>query len=142
MKRIVLKSYFLFFLLFALILVSCEEEVPVPEILEFSTDITSVKMGEPIYFTIEHTGTYAVIWTGETGANYNEHEIQITNPDGVTDSDIVKNYDQGAIVTGNVYQKRYREIGTFTAILLVTNVGDLGHKSERVMSSVEVTVTE
>jgi hypothetical protein len=142
MKSISLKIVSLLIIFSGMFLFSCEEELETPEITVFTADVTTVPMGEPVNFTIEHTGTYAVIWTGEPGANYDTHLEQITNPTGNNESNIVRDYDIGAIVSGNKFQKRYRAVGTFTALLLVTNVGDLGHESATATQTIQITVTD
>ena len=141
MKSIVYKINFLFVGLFALLFLSCEEKVETPEITNFIAEPATAAINKEVYFTMEHTGDFAVIWTGETGSNYDAYLEQIATPAGVDDN-VVSTHDRGAIVNSTTYMKRYRTAGVYTAVLIVSNAGDMGQTYERAMETVEVTITE
>ena len=122
-------------------LISCEEKVEEPEIIEFSVDTQNQVSGEPVNFTVKHTGTHAVLWTGEPGSNYEAYQEQIKNQEGEDETNIVRNYDSG-IPVEDTYMKRYSATGTFEAILIVSNIRDMDSEIKTVSETLEITITE
>jgi hypothetical protein len=142
MKSILYKINFLFAGFFMILFLSCEEKVETPEIISFTADpSTTIQANKELYFRMEYSGTYAVIWTGEPGNNYDAYLEEIATSAG-EEKNVVATHDKGAIVNGTTYLKRYRTPGVYTAVLIVTNAGNMGETYERAMETLEITVTE
>lgn len=141
MKSLKFNINSLFLTMGVFLLFSCSEKVEVPEIIEFSVDNPTAKVKDVVSFNIEHTGTYAVVWSGEPGSDYDEYQQQIANPPD-SEKNEVRNYEKGRIVSGSVLKVKYTVPGTFKVILIATNSGYLADPIERVQASLEITITE
>lgn len=133
---------YIFLAAFAVTFFSCEEKVEKPSITRFEVNPSTAPVGVYVTFTYDYDGTYAVIWNGGEGSNYDAYLEQIaTIPDDVT-RNVVNTHDRGTVVRGTSVQAMYRTPGNYKALLIVTNVGNMGETSEKAMKEVEVTITE
>lgn len=146
MKKIF--KYF-FILCFIVLFVACEKKTEEPEILLFEAVPSTITSGEAVTFRLQVEADYITLWTGnqETSninRDYNGYLEQISNPPD-DDEAVNRFYNKGIAltVTDTVFvYPQYKEAGTYTATLIVTNVGKLGEEYKRKQASLQIEVLE
>jgi len=142
MKSTIIKGNIVLIVLCTALFLSCEKKVEKPVITEFIAEPATAVVNQEVYFTVEHTGDYAVIWTGDLKSNYDAYLEQIANPPSDVERNVVSSHDKGAIMTSTTYMKRYLTAGVYTVVVIVSNVGDMGETIEQAMETLEITITE
>jgi hypothetical protein len=146
MKKIF--KYF-FILCFIVLFVACEKKTEEPEIILFEAVPSTITLGEAVTFRLEVEADYVTLWTGnqETSninRDYSGYLEQINNPPDA-DEAVNRFYNKGIALavtdTAFVYTL-YKEAGTYTVVLIVTNAGKLGEEYKRKQASLQIEVLE
>lgn len=139
---------YIFVLCFIVLFVACEKKTEEPEILLFEAVPSTVVVGESVTFRYQVKADYVSLWTGnqETNTNrdYNLYLEQISNPPDTNEA-VNRWYSKGLALaitdTAYVYNL-YKEAGSFTAVLIATNVGKQGEEFKRKQASIQVEILE
>ena len=140
---------YIFVLCFVVLFIACEKKTEEPEILLFEAVPSTITVGEAVTFRLQIKADYAALWTGNQETNsinrdYNGYLEQINNPPDTNEA-INRFYNKGlalAVTDTVLVYTLYKEAGSFTAILIATNVGKLGEEYKRKQASIQVEVTE
>lgn len=138
-----------FVLCFIMLLIACEKKTEEPEILLFEAVPSTITLGEAVTFRFQVKADYITLWTGnqETSSinrDYSEYLEQISNPPD-TNKAVNRFYNKGIAlaVTDSFYvYTLYKEAGSYTAVLIVTNAGKLGEEYKRKQASIQVEVLD
>lgn len=127
-------------LILAIFMVSCEQKFPVaePDILMFKNDSVPTFQGKSVRFEFEVIADYAVLWSGVEGNNYNQHVTAPSLVNTGTQVSLELNDSTGTWFGAKFFN--YDTVGTFTAVLEVTSVGDFGETILRATEELEVNV--
>ena len=139
-------------LLQIIITASCEKfEAEEPEIISFTVDKTIITLPEEAAFYVKVKADNAVIWPGDEGRNYEEYlkETDINDPDFINDTkNLTEDYNEGEAIkledAGDFKEDSvkitYTQAGTYTAVLIATNVGKLGDEVLIAQKELQITV--
>jgi hypothetical protein len=140
---------YLFLISLIMLFIACEKEAEEPEILLFEAVPSTITVGEAVTFRIQVKAEYIALWTGNQvtstiNRDYSKYLEQINNPPD-TDEAINRFYSKGLAlsITDTAYVfTLYKDPGSYTAVLIVTNTGKLGEEYKRKQASIQVEVLE
>ena len=146
-------KYF-YVLCFIVLFIACEKKVEEPEILLFEAVPSTVVEGESVTFRYQVKAEYVTLWTGDpvfttTGQlinyrDYNGYLEQINNPPDTNEA-VNKYYNKGialAVTDSSYVYSLYKEAGSYTVVLIVTNAGKMGEEYKRKQASIQVEVLD
>jgi len=139
MKKIVI---YLSLVVLALATISCEQQfiAEIPEILRFDYEPVPAVAGTFTKFNIEAQADMAVLWYGTATSDYDAY---LTSPTvGNAGVPLVLVHDKINDIYSTSKSFNYPAAGNYKAVLVVTNVGDLGETLEQVTQTIEFTVQE
>ena len=140
---------YIFVLCFIVLFIACGKETEEPEILLFEAVPSTIKVNEAVTFRIQVKADYISLWTGNQETNsinrdYNLYLDQISNPPDTNEA-VNRFYNKGIAlaITDTVYvYSLYKDPGSYTAVLIFTNVGKLGEEYKRKQTSIQLEVLE
>ncbi len=122
-------------------LVSCEQQftIETPEIISFKYDSSMANPNRNTTFEIEVIGDFAVIWGG--GAAHDYH-ANLANPSNEVEGRRVNLlYDKLTMSYKGSATVTYDTTGSFTAVLIVSNIGYQGEIIEQAIQEMSVDIT-
>jgi PKD repeat protein len=126
-----------------LILASCEkDELTSPVIINFSADKYELALNETVNFTIEAEADFLVIWLGDKSHNYNDQKTDAEKFSEYTNEDNPKYAPTsvGLMVRDKVYPYAYSKPGTYSVVLVASNIQDWTGKKLETVDSLTVVV--
>lgn len=141
------KLTYLFFIIIFFV-VSCKKDkiTETPSVIQFDVDKTTAVVGSELVFSIQANGQKGVIWFGDAASDYTLYKELIANPD--TEKNRTKSYPKGVgldgpTMSGTTPLKHiYAKAGTYTAVIIISNIGDYGDEIKTAEQQLSITITE
>ena len=125
------------------IFVSCQkDELTAPVISAFSADRTEIAAGEAVTFTVDADADFVVIWPGDKGRNYYDQKTDAVkiSQSGIDENPKFNPTSIGLMVRSEQYPYTYAKAGSYSVVLVATNIQDWTGLKIETIDSLKVVV--